>query len=74
MAKRERDAAAPAAQTEAALASAGAGVSLRVAARTDGFRRCGRAWPAAGIVVAGLAEDMADRLRAEPELVVTEVP
>lgn len=47
----------------------------RIAARTDGFRRCGRAWPAAGVEVAveDLAEGDLDRLRAERELVVTPI-
>lgn len=46
-----------------------------IAARTDGFRRCGRAWPAAGVEVAAedLAEGDIERLRAESELVVTPV-
>ncbi len=46
-----------------------------IAARTDGFRRCGRAWPAAGVEVAveDLAEGDIERLLAERELVVTPV-
>lgn len=48
---------------------------LHVAARVDGFRRCGRAWPAAGVVVsaAEFTADDLDRLRAETMLVVVEV-
>lgn len=48
---------------------------FHIAALTDGFRRCGRAWPAAGVEVAvgDLAEGDLDRLRAESELVVTPV-
>ncbi len=48
---------------------------FHIAARTDGFRRCGRAWPAAGVevAVADLAEGDLDRLRAERELVVTPI-
>ena len=48
---------------------------FHVAARTDGFRRCGRAWPAAGITIAveDLAEGDIERLFAERELVVTPI-
>lgn len=48
---------------------------FHIAARTDGFRRCGRAWPAAGVEVAveDLAEGDIERLLAEPELVVTPI-
>lgn len=48
---------------------------FHIAALTDGFRRCGRAWPAAGVEVAAedLAEGDIERLRAERELVVTPV-
>lgn len=48
---------------------------FRIAALTDGFRRCGRAWPAAGVEVAAedLAEGDIERLLAEPELVVTPI-
>ena len=47
----------------------------RIAAHTNGFRRCGRAWPAAGVevAVADLAEGDIERLLAERELVVTPV-
>lgn len=48
---------------------------LRVTAKHDGFRRCGRAWPASGVEVS--AEDFTDteieRLVTEPELVVVPV-
>lgn len=48
---------------------------LRVTAKHDGFRRCGRAWPASGVEVS--ADDFTDaeieRLVAEPELVVVPV-
>jgi competence protein ComEA len=48
---------------------------LRVRARRDGFRRCGRAWPAAGVTVA--ADDFSDdelaRLLGEPMLEVTAI-
>lgn len=46
-----------------------------IAARTNGFRRCGRAWPAAGVevAVADLAEGDIERLLAERELVVTPI-
>ncbi len=48
---------------------------LRVAARVDGFRRCGRAWPASGDTVAKSAftADQVARLLTDPDLVVTEV-
>lgn len=48
---------------------------FHIAGRTDGFRRCGRAWPAAGVEVAAedLAEGDLERLRAESELVVTPI-
>lgn len=48
---------------------------LRVAARVDGFRRCGRAWPASGTTVpkSGFDDDQVARLLADPDLVVTEV-
>ena len=48
---------------------------FHIAARTDGFRRCGRAWPAAGVTVAveDLAEGDIERLLAERELVVTPI-
>lgn len=48
---------------------------LRVRARRDGFRRCGRAWPAAGVTVP--ADDFSDdeiaRLLDEPMLDVTAI-
>lgn len=45
---------------------------LIVRARTNGFRRCGRAWPDTETTVAvdDLAEGDVDRLLAEPELIV----
>ncbi len=48
---------------------------LRVAARVDGFRRCGRAWPASGDTVAkaDFTQEQIERLMADPDLVVTEV-
>lgn len=48
---------------------------LRVAARVDGFRRCGRAWPASGDTVAkaDFTPGQVERLMADPDLVVTEV-
>jgi len=41
----------------------------------DGFRRCGRAWPAAGVSVAVAAFDFEQwaRLRAEPMLMVADL-
>ena len=53
----------------------GAKTHLRVAARVDGFRRCGRAWPASGDTVAKSAftADQVARLLTDPDLVVTEV-
>ncbi len=52
-----------------------AATHLHICARVDGFRRCGRAWPAAGVVVpmADFSADDLSRLRAEPELIVVEV-
>lgn len=48
---------------------------LRVAARRDGFRRCGRAWPAAGVTVAkaDFTDAQISTLLADPDLVATEV-
>lgn len=48
---------------------------LHVAARVDGFRRCGRAWPASGAVVAraDFGDDDIARLKAEPELIVADL-
>lgn len=48
---------------------------LHITARTDGFRRCGRAWPAAGVTVPAdeFSAEQLDALCAEPQLVVTEV-
>lgn len=48
---------------------------FHIAALTDGFRRCGRAWPSAGVEVAAedLAEGDIERLLAERELVVTPI-
>lgn len=48
---------------------------LRISARIDGFRRCGRAWPGSGVTVAkrDFSDDDIARLKAEPELVVVEV-
>ncbi|ENO92726.1 hypothetical protein C662_10246 [Thauera sp. 28] len=48
---------------------------LRVRALQDGFRRCGRAWPAAGVEVSVDEFDHAElmRLMADPELVVESV-
>ena len=46
-----------------------------VVSRRDGFRRCGIAWPKAGIGVAPSALKKADlaALRAEPILTVTDI-
>lgn len=48
---------------------------LRVAAKTDGFRRCNRAWPKAGVDVPLSELKKADVaiLRAEPQLTVTDI-
>lgn len=48
---------------------------LHVAARVDGFRRCGRAWPATGMIVerAEFSDDDIARLKAEPELIVADL-
>lgn len=48
---------------------------LVVRARSNGFRRCGRAWPDTETTVAvdDLAEGDVERLLAEPELIVTAV-
>jgi hypothetical protein len=48
---------------------------LRISARVDGFRRCGRAWPASGVTVdaSEFTEEQIATLKAEPNLVVTEV-
>lgn len=48
---------------------------LRVSARVDGFRRCGRAWPASGAVVAtaDFSDAQVATLLADPDLVVAEV-
>lgn len=56
-------------------AVAAAATHLHIAARIDGFRRCGRTWPADGVVVpmADFSADDIERLRAEPELVVVDV-
>ncbi|THF60909.1 HI1506-related protein [Pseudothauera rhizosphaerae] len=45
---------------------------LRVRARRDGFRRCGRAWPAKGVTVGvdQFTEDQVARLLADPDLMV----
>lgn len=50
------------------------GGCLHVQARTDGFRRAGRAWSAAGEVIriADYTEDQIKALHAEPELIVTD--
>lgn len=50
-------------------------VKLRVAARVNGFRRCGRAWPAAGVTVSAdeFSAEEIETLKHDPELVVTEV-
>lgn len=46
-----------------------------IAARTDGFRRCGRAWPASGVTIDAdeIPADVLEILKGERELVVTEV-
>ncbi|BCB26471.1 hypothetical protein SKTS_13570 [Sulfurimicrobium lacus] len=48
---------------------------LRVAARVNGFRRCGRAWPSAAVTVpaSDFSGEQIDILKRDPELVVTEV-
>ena len=48
---------------------------LHVRAARDGFRRCGRAWPAAGVTVAvdEFGEDEIERLLNDPDLLVTPV-
>lgn len=48
---------------------------LRIAAKVDGFRRCGRAWPADGVEVDpnDFSDDELARLKGEPELTVTEI-
>lgn len=49
--------------------------ALHVAARVNGFRRCGRAWPAAGVTVSKseFSDEQIEILKREPGLVVTEV-
>jgi hypothetical protein len=48
---------------------------LRIVARVDGFRRAGRAWPAAGVDVPfdELDADQVEALKNESMLVVSEV-
>lgn len=48
---------------------------LHVRAAHDGFRRCGRAWPAAGAVVSvdEFSEAEVERLLNDPDLMVTPV-
>ena len=48
---------------------------FHVRALADGFRRAGRAWPAAGVTVAADGFDAAqlDALLNEPQLVVTPI-
>lgn len=64
-----------AAEVGGALSEVAGKTHLRVAARVDGFRRCGRAWPASGDTVAkaDFTPEQVDRLMADPDLVVTEV-
>lgn len=47
-------------------------MKLRIISRRDGFRRCGRAWSAAGAVVdsADFSPEELERLRADPVLIV----
>ncbi|WP_234086760.1 HI1506-related protein [Azonexus sp. R2A61] len=48
---------------------------MRIVSRTEGFRRCGRPWSTTEVTV--IAEEFSaeeiERLKAEPELAVTEV-
>ena len=48
---------------------------IRVVAKTDAFRRCGRAWAKAGtdLPVANLKKADLAALRAEPNLTVTDI-
>lgn len=72
MAKKNESSAgaAPAAETKLAEAT-----HLAVRARTDGFRRAGRAWPAADTVVpiGELSDGQVRQLMDEPLLLVTPV-
>lgn len=58
--------------TDKAKPKADSPTHLRVAARRDGYRRCGRAWPLAGVEVplAELSDDTVSRLSADPGLTV----
>lgn len=49
--------------------------ALRIAARVNGFRRCGRAWPASGVTVpkSEFSTDEIEILLSDPELVVIEM-
>lgn len=57
------------------LAPISAATALRVTARVDGFRRCGRAWSASGDTVhkSDFSAEQLEILKNEPGLVVTEV-
>ena len=50
------------------------GKRLKITATRDGFRRAGRAWPAAGTIVDDLDAKQIKAVENEPQLVVVELP
>lgn len=47
---------------------------FEIRALRDGFRRAGRAWPAAGTIVEDLTPEQITAVEDEPQLVVEELP